>query len=118
MEAKKSFSANGRINHQVQQGRNKSAGQGNETKRNNSLPRRDFSSCLVAIEADSNYILLEEYSGGRKGSDWTDAMKEAENSQSKSFSPPAMKEKVSCLMLRKALAHIIHRISFMFNMKL
>lgn len=33
--------------------------------------------CLVAIEADSNYILLEEYSRGRKGSDWTDAMKEA-----------------------------------------
>jgi len=29
--------------------------------------------CLVAIEADANYILLEEYSGGRKGSDWTDA---------------------------------------------
>lgn len=33
--------------------------------------------CLVAIEPDANYILLEKYSGGRKGSDWTLAIEEA-----------------------------------------
>ncbi len=33
--------------------------------------------CLVAIHPDSNYILLEKYSNGRKGSDWTQAMKGA-----------------------------------------
>jgi len=33
--------------------------------------------CLVAIEPDANYILLEKYSEGRKGSDWTEAMTEA-----------------------------------------
>jgi len=33
--------------------------------------------CLVAIEPDSNFILLEKYSGGRKGSDWTEAMQDA-----------------------------------------
>ena len=33
--------------------------------------------CLVAIEPDANFILLEKYSGGRKGSDWTEAMQEA-----------------------------------------
>jgi len=33
--------------------------------------------CLVAIAPDANYILLEKYSGGRKGSDWTEAMQEA-----------------------------------------
>ncbi len=33
--------------------------------------------CLVAIEPDSNFILLEKYSKGRKGADWTEAMQEA-----------------------------------------
>ncbi len=33
--------------------------------------------CLVAIEPVANFILLEEYSKGRKGSDWTEAMAEA-----------------------------------------
>jgi hypothetical protein len=33
--------------------------------------------CLVAIEPTANFILLEEYSKGRKGSDWTNAMKGA-----------------------------------------
>lgn len=33
--------------------------------------------CLVAIEPNANFILLEKYSGGRKGSDWTEAMQEA-----------------------------------------
>lgn len=33
--------------------------------------------CLVAIEPESNFILLEKYSGGRKGSDWTEAMQDA-----------------------------------------
>lgn len=33
--------------------------------------------CLVAIEPASNFILLEKYSQGRKGSDWTEAMQEA-----------------------------------------
>lgn len=33
--------------------------------------------CLVAIEPVSNFILLEKYSGGRKGSDWTEAMRAA-----------------------------------------
>lgn len=33
--------------------------------------------CLVGIEPISNYILLEKYSGGRKGSDWTDAIQAA-----------------------------------------
>jgi len=35
--------------------------------------------CLVAIEPDANFILLEKYSKGRKGSDWTEAMQEAVN---------------------------------------
>ena len=30
--------------------------------------------CLVAIHPDSNFILLEKYANGRKGSDWTQAM--------------------------------------------
>lgn len=30
--------------------------------------------CLVTIEPDSNFIILEEYSKGRKGSDWTESM--------------------------------------------
>jgi hypothetical protein len=33
--------------------------------------------CLVAIEPESNYIVLEKYAGGRKGSDWTKAMNDA-----------------------------------------
>jgi hypothetical protein len=33
--------------------------------------------CLVAIEPESNYIVLETYAGGRKGSDWTNAMNDA-----------------------------------------
>lgn len=33
--------------------------------------------CLVAIEPTANFILLEEYSKSRKGSDWTDAMEKA-----------------------------------------
>jgi len=33
--------------------------------------------CLVAIEPIANFILLEAYSKGRKGSDWTEAMTEA-----------------------------------------
>ncbi|WP_289020930.1 hypothetical protein [Desulfobacter postgatei] len=33
--------------------------------------------CLVAIEAVSNYILLEKYASGRKADDWKSAMKEA-----------------------------------------
>jgi len=33
--------------------------------------------CLVAIEPTANFILLEEYSKGRKGSDWTNAMQGA-----------------------------------------
>lgn len=33
--------------------------------------------CLVAIEPNANFILLEKYSGGRKGSDWTESMQEA-----------------------------------------
>jgi len=33
--------------------------------------------CLVAIEPEANFILLEKYSGGRKGSDWTEAMQDA-----------------------------------------
>lgn len=35
--------------------------------------------CLVAIEPNANFILLEKYSGGRKGSDWTEAMHKAIN---------------------------------------
>jgi len=33
--------------------------------------------CLVAIEPESNYIVLEKYADGRKGSDWTKAMNDA-----------------------------------------
>lgn len=33
--------------------------------------------CLVAIEPIANFILLEEYSKSRKGSDWTEAMVKA-----------------------------------------
>ncbi len=33
--------------------------------------------CLVAIEPVSNYIVMEKYADGRKGSDWTKAMNEA-----------------------------------------
>ncbi len=33
--------------------------------------------CLVAIEPNSNYILLEKYTEGRKASDWTQAMEDA-----------------------------------------
>lgn len=35
--------------------------------------------CLVAIDPVSNFILLEEYSKGRKSSDWTSAMQKAIN---------------------------------------
>ena len=35
--------------------------------------------CLVAIEPNANFILLEKYSGGRKGSEWTEAMHKAIN---------------------------------------
>ena len=33
--------------------------------------------CLVAIDPDSNFILLEQYSDGRKRSDWTQAMNDS-----------------------------------------
>ncbi|WP_218188442.1 hypothetical protein, partial [Desulfosarcina cetonica] len=33
--------------------------------------------CLVAIEPESDYIVLEKYADGRKGSDWTKAMNDA-----------------------------------------
>jgi len=33
--------------------------------------------CLVAIEPDSNYILLEKYTEGRKASDWTQSIESA-----------------------------------------
>ncbi|BBO91762.1 helix-turn-helix domain-containing protein [Desulfosarcina ovata] len=33
--------------------------------------------CLVSIEPESNYILLETYANGRKGSDWMKAMEDA-----------------------------------------
>ncbi|BBO83378.1 hypothetical protein DSCO28_39440 [Desulfosarcina ovata subsp. sediminis] len=33
--------------------------------------------CLVSIEPESNYILLETYADGRKGSDWMKAMEDA-----------------------------------------
>jgi hypothetical protein len=33
--------------------------------------------CLVAIEPESNFILLETYADGRKGSDWMKAMEDA-----------------------------------------
>ena len=33
--------------------------------------------CLVAIEPDSNYIILEKYANSRKASEWTQCMKDA-----------------------------------------